>query len=285
MATSLAEALIVIGLIGMLFGLVAPAVMKARSSALRAECLDRIRGIGLAMLGFHGDHGYFPPRRGGEPEPYNRLSWMVQILPYVGEEALWRESRRAVEVEGDVLRSPPHVGFQTVVRQYLCPEDGRLGRPLTDFQGITAAYTSFIGNDGTSELPRGRHGALGSKLSEIVDGSSHTIMAGERPPPGNLRAGWWYPAYIWYNDRGPNMYLFMTINLSRLHHPDGCGNAPGLGPGRLANPCDSMHYWSLHGGGANFVFCDGSARFLRYSESPLMVALASRDGGETVDLP
>lgn len=46
-----------------------------------------------------------------------------------------------------------------------------------------------------------------------------------------------------------------------------------------------FHFWSLHSGGANFAFADGSVRFLRYSAEPIMPALATRAGGEAVSLP
>jgi prepilin-type processing-associated H-X9-DG protein len=46
-----------------------------------------------------------------------------------------------------------------------------------------------------------------------------------------------------------------------------------------------FHFWSLHIGGANFVFADGSVHFLPYSAAPILPALASRDGGEVVSLP
>jgi prepilin-type processing-associated H-X9-DG protein/prepilin-type N-terminal cleavage/methylation domain-containing protein len=53
----------------------------------------------------------------------------------------------------------------------------------------------------------------------------------------------------------------------------------------ITNQCDMFHFWSLHTGGANFAFADGSVRFLNYSAAPLMPALASRAGGETVEAP
>jgi prepilin-type processing-associated H-X9-DG protein len=65
-----------------------------------------------------------------------------------------------------------------------------------------------------------------------------------------------------------------------------CPKGPYLfGPGSLDNQCDMFHFWSLHNGGANFLFADGSVRFLPYSTVSLMPALASRAGGEPIQLP
>jgi prepilin-type processing-associated H-X9-DG protein len=63
-----------------------------------------------------------------------------------------------------------------------------------------------------------------------------------------------------------------------------------LGPyyfqaGRVDNPCDAFHFWSLHSGGANFAFCDGSVRLLNYSADSVLPALATRAGGEVTAPP
>ena len=56
-------------------------------------------------------------------------------------------------------------------------------------------------------------------------------------------------------------------------------------PGKLDNQCDAFHFWSPHAGGANFLLCDGSVRFLQYSANSIMPALASRGGGEAESIP
>jgi len=50
-------------------------------------------------------------------------------------------------------------------------------------------------------------------------------------------------------------------------------------------PCDRYHFWSLHPNGANFLFADGAVHFLTYSAEPIMIPLATRGGGEVVELP
>lgn len=62
-----------------------------------------------------------------------------------------------------------------------------------------------------------------------------------------------------------------------------CHDGPySYAPGHLTNPCSVYHFWSLHPGGANFLFADGSARLLPYSASSIMSALASRAGDEPI---
>ncbi len=110
-------------------------------------------------------------------------------------------------------------------------------------------------------------------------------MVGERPPPDSLQAGWWYP-YIWvYGPAGgPDNFIFFGI--APIDTFEACDYSIAFGPGRTDNPCDRNHLWSLHPGGANFLFADGSAKYLSYAiGNPTAYALLSRDSGEVVDLP
>lgn len=65
-------------------------------------------------------------------------------------------------------------------------------------------------------------------------------------------------------------------------YPDCPSGTYPYSPGRVNNNCDLFHFWSLHPGGANFAFADGSVRFLSYSAASVVPALATRAGGETV---
>jgi prepilin-type processing-associated H-X9-DG protein len=53
-------------------------------------------------------------------------------------------------------------------------------------------------------------------------------------------------------------------------------------PGTIQNDCDQTHYYSMHSGGANFLFCDGSVKFLTYGANSVLPALGTRDGGEVI---
>lgn len=284
-AFTLIELLVVIGVSGILVSLLMCAVQQARASADRTACQNNLRQIALALHSFHDVNNGLPPPAG--TDRLAELSWMGFILPYIEQDALWSATVHAFAIDRRAFHDPPHIGFQTVVKLYVCPADGRLLVPLTDEFGVTAAYTSYIGIAGVT-TPDGIFGSdPGVRFAEVTDGLGLTVMVGERPPPAPLLAGRWYTASYdasWGMDRGPDgtiLILFPAFGTDPL-----CiGPTYSFRYGRLDNSCDRYHLWSLHPQGANFAFADGAVHFLAYSEAPLLPALATRAGGEVVELP
>jgi prepilin-type N-terminal cleavage/methylation domain-containing protein/prepilin-type processing-associated H-X9-DG protein len=130
---------------------------------------------------------------------------------------------------------------------------------------------------------------VGANFSDIRDGLSSTLMVGERPPSPTFDFGWWFAGIgqAWTGSidvvLGTNE---LNLQTSAFGEYNLCPPGPySFSPGSLGNVCDSFHFWSVHPGGANFAFADGSVRFLRYSAAPIMPALATRAGGEIVTVP
>ncbi|MFO0808662.1 MAG: DUF1559 domain-containing protein [Gemmataceae bacterium] len=292
---TLLELLVVIATIGVLMGLGLAAIQRARMSADRLKCCNQMKQIGIALHGYHATHGRLPPRLAVKyPShlPEGALGWMALILPEMGHDSVYAQAERACRVEPNPLRTPPHDGARLVIPDYVCPSDGRY-QPMTDVWGRTSGFASYLGVAGVAQVGnwqiwKGVFGdALGCRLSEIEDGSSQTIMVGERPVPDSLQAGWWYPVFVGSATGvvGPNN--FMLVGSSRIVEDPECAGAPApYRAGQLNNACDRYHFWSLHSGGANFVFGDGSVRFLPYDSSDAVLpALATRRGGEVVEAP
>jgi prepilin-type N-terminal cleavage/methylation domain-containing protein/prepilin-type processing-associated H-X9-DG protein len=297
---TLVEVLVVIGILSVLIGITLPAVQEVRGVAARTSCQDRMRQIGIGFHNHHSIHNRFPANGGSWQSPLRTatpaqvLSWMVNLLPEMDEGILYQQAAAACRIEPMAHKIPPHTPAQSVVRAYICPADQRLTQPLTTPGGRTVAFTSFIGvagsaiGRGITLLPDGSFryapgvfdSGQSASMAEIADGTSNTIAVAERPPPASLQAGEWYQSG-WMKEQfgGPNgtMYYFQPPVI----FDDPCP-ASLYGPGRLENPCDRNHFWSLHRGGANFLFADGSVRFIGHSARDIVPALSTRAAGEVV---
>jgi prepilin-type N-terminal cleavage/methylation domain-containing protein/prepilin-type processing-associated H-X9-DG protein len=282
---TLIELLTVAAVIGILLGLLLSAVQSVRGSAAKIACANNIRQIGHASHLYHDQYGQLPPAYASARElgKNNDLTWPVRLLPFLEQDNLYNISLAAHRIDAIDFHNPPHIGLATVVKVYTCPADGRLVAPITDDKGYTAAYGSFVGIAGSDRANGAMRAESGVRFSEILDGTSNTLLFGEKQPWGRYLDGNWYTITVPRDAVvGPGI-SYLTI-FSPTGTP-GCDGTIRFGPGLLDNPCDVFHFWSLHSGGANFAFADGSVRFLRYSAADILPALATRAGGEVVTLP
>ncbi len=286
-AFSVLELVVVIAILGIVIGLILPAVQSSRAAAARVSCLNNMRQIGTALHMYHDQHRRLPPARrinlSGDGDAYKLLTWRVFILPQVEQDPLWRATEDACRSEWRTWRNPPHIGNDKVISVFICPSDGRLLSPFRwssqwpEYDGRMLTYSSYCGVRGAGSGP----GLLGNypsiRFADVTDGLSNTLMCGERPPPDTFESGMWYVRWQSIDD---------ALSIDSPGAPmEPCGPSSQFGPGRTDNRCDQFHFWSLHPGGANFVMADGSGRFVRYSAAPIMAALATRAGGEQVVVP
>lgn len=286
-AASLLEVLVVVALMAVLAGLLLGGIQKVRTSAERTRCQNQLKQLGLALHLYHEGFDRFPPGtmtdRTGEPMPY--LSWCARLLPYLDHEPLWREVQAAFRRDRNFLNEPAHPHLGTLVLAFNCPSDERVRTAhALGPNGVRRAFTSYLGVNGRNANER--DGTLFAdsrvRLADILDGTSNTLAVGERPPSADLIFGWWYAGWGQDHDGEADMLLGVRSYNTGVG-ARGCPPGPyEFQPGRFDNQCDAFHFWSPHPGGANFVFCDGSVRFLRYSANPTMPALATRAGGEAV---
>lgn len=292
-AMTIIELVVVLGLMTTLVGLLLPAIQSVRGAASRAECQNHLRQIAVAIHQYETRQGCFPSTGGyattNRPAtPQDLLGWMVQILPDIDQVTVWQTAVDACRDEPLAYLMPPHMGNQAIIKAYICSGDDRLASPVQTPKNRLVSMTSYIGVGGAyrqylrymSVLPGIFHIEGIARVSDISDGLSNTVMVGERPPPDTYQAGEWYQT-AWIRERygGPNgaMYSPQSVLLG-----DPCQSGKAMGPGTIANPCDRLHFWSLHSGGVNFAFAHGSVRFLRHSSSDLIPTLMTMSGGEEV---
>jgi prepilin-type N-terminal cleavage/methylation domain-containing protein/prepilin-type processing-associated H-X9-DG protein len=299
LAFTLVELLVVISIVGALVGLLLPAIQRVRDAAARSRCSNNLRQIGIAAHQYHDTNRTLPSgvRYQDGRDPFRFSSWLAHLLPYVEQEPLWTVTQNAYHQNPSPFSNPPHVGLTTVVATYTCPADPRSATvQLANHSRFEVAFTSYLGVEGKNL--KSVDGVLfhDSKISiaDITDGTSQTLLAGERPPSADFQFGWWYAGAGQVYIDGDKIVVTgsadMVLGVRELNLQVGLNGfcPPGeyhFAPGRIDDQCAMFHFWSPHIGGGNFLFADGSTRFMTYAADSILPALASRDGGEVVALP
>jgi prepilin-type processing-associated H-X9-DG protein len=288
-AFTLVELLVILAIIGVIVALLLPAIMRLRDSANRSTCTNNLRQIGLGLQNYHGSFNTLPPgvRNNNSADPYPFMSWNTRVLPFLEHDNLWKQAQMAFAQEPIFLFDPPHSGLHTVLPVFACPADPRT-LSSRDLGPREVAFTAFLGVAGTDHFQKDGVLFLDSRVrfADISDGTSNTLLVGERPPSADGILGWWYAGEGQSKDGSGDMLLGVREK-NGLGYAVGCPQGPyAFVPGNVNNQCDALHFWSLHfGGGANFLFADGSVHFLPYAAAPILPALATRAGGEAVSPP
>ena len=229
-AFTLVELLVVIAIIGVLVGLLLPAVQAAREAARRMSCSNNFKQIGLAVHNYHAAYNQLPQQKTGTGLDPNtmawwegstltnqgQLSWLVAILPFIEQQALWEEISNPLGYELDpatgerVPRTPPWNAFgpkagteisypptMTEIQTFRCPSDPGFGLPAmgrTNYacclgDSFSKAETGpvngqLVQDSINSQWSRsGQRGAFvchqQMRFRDILDGLSNTIIAGE----------------------------------------------------------------------------------------------------------
>lgn len=286
---TLIELLVVIAIIGVLIGLLLPAIQKVREAASRLSCSNNLKQLGLAMHHYADGHGGLP-RTPYEvsPNPLIQHSWVPQIFPYVEEGALAKLYR--FDVHWQDAANVNAIAVQP--RVLVCPSSGDPFRKggnrggfsdyvvVTGFQTPNPFLNPFPPNDSSVLTAR-----VNRRLEDILDGTSTTMLLtedGGRPKGftmgvhyGNCPNG-----AAWANTGGPRITAFGWLPGSP---PQGTCN-PNCPPGPCAINCDNYNaVYSLHPGGVNMTFVDGSVRWVKQTLNiNILSQIFSRHGGEVL---
>jgi len=280
------------------------------------------------------DSALYPPGNGSPRvgwTPY--WSWLAYILPFIEQDNVWRNAMAWAQTQPTNVKwwwpwsdfwinptDPENPALALPIKTYLCPSEPRnLGSENLAAAGYTngnIAFTEYLGVDGIrgddlldpSGKPADKSGILVDSnwsqakkvnFASITDGSSNTLMIGERPPSVDLFYGWWFAGAGFDGSGEGDITMGARATVYAANIASGVagnytGTCPltktGFQPGTINDPCDQVHWWSWHPAGANWTFGDGSARFLTYTiDSPgqmppapptTLMQLVTRNGGE-----
>ena len=291
-ALSLIELVVVLAIIAVLCGLLLPAIQKVRAAAATKTCAARLRQAALAVHLYESNRRHLPA---GCAYPYARgsydidrqigMSWHTAILPFVEQDALAANAEETHRIDPGG-NDPRHQSVRAaVVSVFLCPTEPR--RTGTNLTTENWGLTSYVGVAGRSifRFDGIFHKNVAYTCADVTDGLSNTLMIGERVPGQNGRNGGWYAA--WGNCVCP---IAQILSLGATDwEPTGLSGCQlerfSFHAGVPESDCDSNHFWSRHPNGANFALADGSVRFFSYGAAEIMPALATRAGGEGVEVP
>lgn len=290
-AFTLVELLVVVAVIGVLIGLLLPAVQTAREASRRSACTNNLRQIGLAIHSHaHARKDQFPEGWLCDPAEEHGdkgmgWGWASRVLPHFDDNTVGNTVADHIQA-GRAISSSATSTKQMVLRSFLCPSDPKSGVPLfapgeygsggndeesdPDHTAGAERYarSTYVGMFGTNDLHTdalaGNGMLFGNSrvpFSHVVDGLSKTILVGERD-----------------SRMGGSLWIGMVEGLCAAP-----ARVVGVGAHIFNDPDHFEDFYSRHSDGANFVFADGHVEFLRGSvDVTVFRALGTRAGGEVV---
>ncbi len=309
-AFTLVELLVVIAIIGMLVGLLLPAVQQAREAARQMQCGNNLKQLGVACLNHEATVHYLPSAgwmggwAGDGDRGFGRMQpggWLFSVLPYLEQNALFQLS--ADGNMGSPDRAKITESNQTPLKFYYCPSRRAAkvypaGNPPTNNANSTnqLAKSDYACNFGNTEAVNtsGCPGSYGDadnvnynwviqkydgvmlscseiELGEIRDGTSNTYLCGEK-----YRNVDYYELSCCCDDSGQFS-----------------GADPDTGRGTAWHPAQDRSgfqyrqaFGSPHAGTVGMTMCDGSIQRISYSiNAEVHKCLGSRADGQSVQVP
>jgi len=321
---TLVELLVVIAIIGVMVGLLLPAVQAARESARRMSCSNNLKQIGLGLHMYHDTYHTLPPGavfHGGETTSSpnggainHRGSLHIRILPYIEQQAVYDAFDFRFGTDGQQYPPTVNNGIRIVgtqINTFICPSDGmnvRLGGHPTyvwpsNYQGNHGPSAS-ISNNANCSCP----------LYSVFQGYSRAGTSADNPAGLFTRNGWNFQCKFsaipdglsntimmgevrpecsghartgWSNSNRWGIFTQIPINFDSCYQDLATATAAGFdGCAAMCNWNAEVGYKSRHPGGAQFTMGDGSTRFIGETiDMWVYQYIGDRNDGKSVTLP
>ncbi len=271
---TLVELLVVIAIIGILVGLLLPAVQAAREAARRMQCSNNMKQFGLAMHNYHDVYKTFPNSYqyqglygGLRPQSRGRydgtgFSWTVFILPFIEQGNIYNQFDQRFDIIDSDVGATSH-NIVTAASQTpwaRCPSDvapetvswGDIpGQPASSYKVSMGSYAYWSVFDYPETVANGMF-VMDKNIGirDVLDGTSNTLMVGE--------ASYFHQTY-------GRLYGIKSKSDKITLHPQHCSAVAetAMNPPLTASAAiRSKAFSSLHTGGAQFAFADGSVHFI-----------------------
>lgn len=258
---TLLEVIVVIAIVGILMGMLLPAIQMARESARRMQCQQNLVRVILAATSYHESQGVYPAGTTAQQGPVESLpqgdhwSWVIPLLPYLDYQNAYDSLDRSVSIYAPENQPVRSLGLSVLS----CPTSSNR----------VAGYSAYAGlqHDVEAPIDADNHGIffLNSYLpkEEVTDGVSQTFFFGEKLTfVGDL--GWASGTRATLRNTGSRLNAVrQQANTGNWQHPElppGLSNEsrePSAG-GPEWDPLLVGGFASDHPGGANFARGDGS---------------------------
>ena len=307
---TLIELLVVIAIIAVLIALLLPAVQAAREAARRAQCVNNLKQLGLALANYESSNGTFPPgsiKWGSgaltDCKVQRRHTMFALLLGYMEQASISNSINFNLPA---VDSTPPYGGsggngassnstaYNSTINNYLCPSESSVASSHTSVPGNS--HSSYSGSSGNRDVWHWYQGCPANpspqstsdgmfnadycyKASDVTDGLSNTLFIGETSRFKNDPDGTFYYEWVtdgWYQSSVPGTTRMMSLACT-VAHPNASFLIPEPGGDSTYNEnwqfnpalqLQNLGQWgfrSMHPGGVNFLFGDGSVHFIKDS--------------------
>ncbi|TWT29681.1 DUF1559 domain-containing protein [Blastopirellula retiformator] len=296
---TLVELLVVIAIIGVLIGLLLPAVQQAREAARRMQCTNNLKQIGIAFHNYADVQKGFPQARITGPATLPsgtavgnavHSGWPTAILPDIEQGNL----NDLYDHNQPFFATDNAVAINTKVQMFICPSTPNGEREFPNGYGATGApgddYVRLqtIRNSQGDVANAGFDSNKATRLANFTDRLSNTVLPGEvaaRPQlyyKREIQSGVQATQPGWSCWAGPQALRLYSYS------PDGTQEQVDTSGSETFYTCvincaNKMGVYSFHSGGANVGLCDGSVRFLpETTDVDMVMAMHTRDGQEVI---